>query len=225
MRFDKELAPGQGGILRLLGYGDTPPDETTARHLEEAGRAVAKAAAPRWVWRTFPLAPGDVSHGGLGGVPLPGGDIATHLAGCHAAILLAVTLGRGVDDAIRAGAAADVMDGVLRDHAASVLAEQYADEAERLLCEEAAARGEYLTGRFSPGYGDFPLDTQAPLLRLLDAPRAIGLSCGTGGLLLPGKSITAVLGVAGQPVQGRRAGCKSCAMAGRCRAASVAKDE
>lgn len=213
MHFAKRLAPCREDILRSLGYGSggAPLPPGFERALDE----ISTAAAPRWVWRRFPL--DDACHLGDTGLQLHGGDIAAHLAGCGAALLLAVTLGRGPDEAIRRAAATDVGHSVLLDSAASTLAEQYAELAEETLRSEAAQGGEYLTGRFSPGYGDFPLGAQETLLRLLDAPRAIGLTAVEGGLMLPCKSITAVLGVADHPVQGLRPGCAHCSMAASCR--------
>ena len=81
---------------------------------------------------------------------------------------------------------------------------------------EEREEGQFLTGRFSPGYGDYPIAVQNDLLRLLDAPRKIGLCATPTHLLTPRKSVTAVLGVAGHPVTGRRAGCANCALRERC---------
>lgn len=35
-----------------------------------------------------------------------------------------------------------------------------------------------MTFRFSPGYGDYPIEMQKEYLRILDAPRKIGLTTG-----------------------------------------------
>lgn len=217
LHFAIRLLPHMEGILQSLGYSGSgmPPPAGLGQAVEE----LAGTAAPRWVWRRFLL--DDACCLRDTGLQLQGEDIAIHLAGCSAVLLLAVTLGRGPDDAIRRAAAANVGYSVLLDNAASVLVEQYAVLAEETLCAEANVRGEYLTGRFSPGYGDFPLDTQAPLLRLLDAPKAIGLTPADGGLMLPCKSLTAVLGVATRPVQGLRPGCAHCSMAATCNRKSI----
>ena len=80
----------------------------------------------------------------------------------------------------------------------------------------AAAEGMYLTGRYSPGYGDWPIGVQPRIAALLDTPRRIGL-CVTGTcLMLPRKSITAALGLSRTPVTGRRAGCAHCALRDKC---------
>ena len=50
-------------------------------------------------------------------------------------------------------------------------------------------------GRFSPGYGDFPLEAQPSIVRTLRADIRLGLTVLPTHLLLPTKSITAVLGL------------------------------
>ena len=52
-----------------------------------------------------------------------------------------------------------------------------------------------LVRRYSPGYGDFPLEAQRELLGILDTPRAIGVSLTDTLLMAPSKSVSAVIGV------------------------------
>ncbi len=215
MVFNSALQPEEHAVFAALGYPrGQRPDDATNLLWQTASDRLQQVAAPRWAWRRFPLQRGGVLAGA--DIRLLGRDITAHLAGCSACILLGLTLGAQVDEAIRGAEAADMGLAVLLDTSASVLAEQYADEAERLLRAETEQNGEYLTGRFSPGYGNFPLALQQDMVRLLDAPRQIGLSMAPGGALVPRKSITAVLGVAGQPVSGRLAGCAGCALAEKC---------
>lgn len=215
VRFDEALPLDRAAVLAALGAGDAGADEQTLAALERAEAALTEAAEARWVARHFELEqdPLCLKHAQL---PLPGADIAAHLAGCGACLLLAVTLGAGVERLLSAAQAQDMAAAVVLDIAASVLAEQYADAAEALLRARWAAEEQYITGRFSPGYGDLPIGMQRPLLRLLDAQRAIGLTVNESGILLPRKSITALLGLAGHPVTGRLAGCHNCALKENC---------
>lgn len=61
---------------------------------------------------------------------LKGEDIFRHLEGCSEAVLLAVTVGPGVDGQIRRAGVGDIAAGVASDAIGSVLAEQAADAAE-----------------------------------------------------------------------------------------------
>ena len=140
---------------------------------------------------------------------LAGEDVAKHLEGCTAALLLAVTLGPGVDAQIRRAGVGDIAAGVASDALGSALAEQAAEAAEAELRQWAARQGKYLTGRYSPGYGDWPLAVQPLLAAALDTATE-------NNLMTPRKSITAILGVSDHPVRGHLAGCGHCVLRTRC---------
>ena len=66
------------------------------------------------------------------------------------------------------------------------------------------------TDRFSPGYGDLPLDLQPALCAALDAQRRLGLTVTDSLLLNPVKSVTAVIGLSPTPQPARIRGCGYC---------------
>ena len=68
----------------------------------------------------------------------------------------------------------------------------------------------YFPFRYSPGYGDLPLSLQGDLLWLLDAPRRVGLTVSPSHILLPRKSVTAILGISETPVSRSTRSCLSC---------------
>ena len=132
------------------------------------------------------------------------------------AVLLAVTLGPGVDAQIRRAGVGDIAAGVASDALGSALAEQTADAAEAELRQLAAAEGTYLTGRFSPGYGDWDIAVQPLVAAALDTARRAGLCVTDTNLMTPRKSVTAILGVSDHPVKGHLAGCGHCVLRTRC---------
>ena len=147
---------------------------------------------------------------------LKGEDIFRHLEGCSEALLLAVTVGPGVDGQIRRAGVGDIAAGVASDAIGSVLAEQAADAAEAELRQWAAEQDKYLTGRFSPGYGDWPIGVQPLVAAALDTARRAGLCVTENDLMTPRKSVTALLGLSDHPVKGRLAGCGHCVLNTRC---------
>lgn len=194
--------------LRYLGGAgkEVPPSVNVL--LDRAAAELWRTAAPRAVVRR-------VSADKLGPL-LAGRDIAAHLKGCDEGVLLAVTLGAGVDSALRRAMATDMAYGVVLDAAASTLVEQLANDLEneqRALMEQ---EGRYMTGRFSPGYGDWPITVQPAFVQWLDAGRQAGICSTASCVLTPGKSITALCGAADHPVKGKLAGCATCALRETC---------
>lgn len=199
----------RAAVLRYLGAAGWQPDAAAAALLDKAAAQVLAAATPRGVWRVLPL-------GALAGPDIETGtDLARHLAGCHSAVFMAVTLGAGVDALLRRLEATDIALAAAADAAASVRVEQAADALEAVIREGLPA-GQYMTGRYAPGYGDCPLELNAELCLALDTVRGMGLALTDTCLLTPRKSTTAILGLADTPVTGARAGCAHCLLQETC---------
>ena len=111
--------------------------------------------------------------------------LKNHLEGCNKAVIFAATVGIGIDRLIARYASISPTKSLLFG----------AIGAERIeaLCE--IFNKEYGGARFSPGYGDLPLEFQKEIFRALDCPRKIGLSLNESMLMSPSKSVTAIIGV------------------------------
>ena len=64
--------------------------------------------------------------------------------------------------------------------------------------------------RFSPGYGNVPLELQKTILEILDAPRKIGVSIHDSLLMSPSKSVTAFVPLV-EKGEAKLGGCAVCA--------------
>ena len=82
---------------------------------------------------------------------------------------------------------------VLQACAAAML-EEYLDDWQENLAQKLSVEEYGLRPRFSPGYGDF-FGHQGEILKILDAPKKIGLTMTEGNMLTPLKSVTAVIGL------------------------------
>ena len=111
-------------------------DTATMALLQRCAVPLLAAATPRAVWLRAEVKA--LAEAGI----LRGSDVMRHLEGCGQAILLAVTLGPGVDAQIRRAGVGDIAAGVASDALGSALAEQTADAAEAELRQLAAARGD-----------------------------------------------------------------------------------
>lgn len=184
----------------------TPEDRSLDIRMSEAEHTLLDLSDPRGVY----------VYADIGEIDLPGEAIKKHLKGCGRMVLMAVTLGPGADTAIRKEAARDMAMSVFLDSGASVLAEQECD----IMCEEIQKslprETPFMTGRYSPGYGDLPLETQDILAVKLDAAKKIGLTVTASHLMIPRKSVTAVMGIADHPVSGYLAVCSECALKDTC---------
>lgn len=189
----------------ILTYLHSPElDEQLSAVLDDCILHLCESAQPRTVYRVFP-----VTHTAegvtLGGLPLLGKDIALHLTGCKEAVLFAATLSASVDTLIRRVSVTDMTRALMLDAAAAAAVERVCNDLEAEIREKHPYP--YYTARFSAGYGDFPITQQGDLIRMLDAPRRIGLTVTQAQTLLPMKSVTAVIGLSHSPVKDARHFC------------------
>ena len=101
-------------------------------------------------------------------------------------------MGAPLDTLVRRLMLTDSALGAAVGACASVLVDEVIDELLREKAADLMQEGLTLSPRFSPGYGDAPLSCQGALLSWLGA-RRIGISLTAGGLMLPEKSVTALI--------------------------------
>lgn len=198
-------------VLRYMGANSSDPE--LVERAKNAIRTLNQAITPKYIYQKLNIS--FVTEGILitdTKVLLPGKDITFHFKYCHACYLLAGTLGAGADRIIRLTSLHSMLDGLALNSAATELTEKLMDAAETDIDEKESKNGNFITSRFSPGYGDLPISLQKNLLTLCDAPRKIGLSATENDILTPKKSVTALIGVSSQPTSGKMKGCAFCNM-------------
>lgn len=188
-------------VYRYLGYRGKTPDEAVMQHIDTTAKDLAAVCVPRATWRLVPIR-AENQEVLVEGVYLSSPSLCKHLQGCTRAYLMAATLGEGVDRLMTRFAATDATRMVLLQAVGAACLEAVLDDLAREWLTLPEMQGLSLRSRYSPGYGDFPLDCQKDLIRLLDAPRRIGLSLTQSHMLSPLKSVTAVAGI-GLPLQPR----------------------
>ena len=201
-------------VLHFLGWRGTPVDAPLLAQIRDLCDLAVREVRPRMAERRFPLAP-DGSLAGTSMTP-KGNDVRAILAPCREAVLLAATLGAESEQLLLRMQAKDAAQALLLDAVLSAAIEAVLDAREEALRGELAAQGRYLTDRFSPGYGDMPLAQTREICEVLGAQRAIGLTVSAGGVMIPRKSVTAILGISDVPVARRPAGCEGCAARETC---------
>lgn len=160
---------------------------TELEALTAEAAAVVEQKSYRVCWCKLPLevCGSSLCFGGF--LTVQSTALAKHLQGCAAAVLFCATLGPSVDRAIMAQ----------RLHPAQALVwDAVGTAAIEQLCDDfCATLPQPQRPRFSPGYGDLPLEMQKTLLSLLDAQRLLGVSLTDALLMTPTKSVTAIVGL------------------------------
>ena len=126
---------------------------------------------------------------------LHGSSIGRHLTGCCKVIVMAATVGEAIEKQVtKSFEEGRYSFSVLLDAAATAAVEQVADAMEKTIHNEVKRLGLAMKWRFSPGYGDWPIQQQTEILNLAGGSD-IGISLTESLMLMPRKSITAVIGL------------------------------
>ncbi|MDE6589700.1 MAG: methionine synthase [Oscillospiraceae bacterium] len=201
------MRPDISEALRYLGVPH--PTGELRREAERMADELSAAIQPRYFYRVLEIErlTDSVQLKGAG-IELTGATALGMLAGCGRAVLLGCTLGARFDARLLALQARDMAKAVLYDALGSAFVEEGCNQAE----DDIAARFPdlYLTDRFSPGYGDLPLDIQPALCAALDAERRLGVTVTPSLLMNPVKSVTAIIGLSDTPQPARIRGCAYC---------------
>lgn len=209
-----ELEKYQNDALRYLRVRGEAPVELRER-VERVVAELAESLPPKYLYRAFPIERTEAGVYLRGSAITLGGELAAKMLGsCDTAVLLVCTLGAAFERRLRALESRDMGEAAILDACASACVERGCDLAEAEVAERFAPR--YLTDRFSPGYGDLPLALQPAVLDVLDARRRLGVHAGESLLMIPSKSVTAILGVSDEPQPARVRGCAYCSMNKTC---------
>ena len=183
-------------IARYMRMGRTVPDGALAARVGGLRDEVIKLIRPARTWRRFRIDGGAIASGGL--CLDIAGTLARHIKGCHAAYLACGTVGAEFDAFHRRVSVTSGADALIVQAIGAALIEKLMDSVEDEIRAELA-ESETLVERYSPGYGTFPLAAQSTLLALLDAPIKVGVSLTDTLLMVPSKSVSAIIGVHSQP--------------------------
>ncbi len=126
----------------------------------------------------------------LGFTRVKSDSLAKNLKNCSEIIVFAATIGLGIDRLIKKYTAISPSK--------AVMLQAFGAERIEALCNtfcEEMKQYFSLKPRFSPGYGDLPIELQKEIFSVLDCPRKIGLTLNDSMLMSPTKSVTAIIGI------------------------------
>ncbi|HYV18526.1 MAG TPA: vitamin B12 dependent-methionine synthase activation domain-containing protein [Verrucomicrobiae bacterium] len=182
-------------VLLRLGYRTAAQvQEKTSRLLDEEIAACAPLVKARAVLAPFPIErAGPVLRLGER-LQSAARTLRERLDGCDTAWLFAATIGDGVERrSATFSEKGELTRSLLVDAYGSAAAIALGLALEEAVMRECAPLGLVATRRTAPGYGDFDLEAQRPLVELLDTA-SIGITLTEDCLMLPAKSVSGVIG-------------------------------
>ncbi len=137
-------------------------------------------------------------------------NLEKNLKDCQQILVFGATLGSGVDILLHRYGRLKMSRAVVLQAASAAMLETYCDWKNEALRQEYQEMGWYMRPRFSPGYGDFPLECQKEIGAALEMSKRIGVTLTDSLLMAPSKSVTAVMGLSRKPRICSVQGCEAC---------------
>lgn len=194
-------------ILRYAGAKAETPEVSVL--LEEALAEAEAVLTGKVCWQEFPVIRREDGLD-LGFARVRSDALEHNLRGCDRIILFAATVGLPLDRLIARYGALSPAKGLLLQAIGAERIEALCDVFCDRLRKDACSRGLRTSPRFSPGYGDFPLEIQQDIFRSLDCSRKIGLTLNGSLLMSPSKSVTAIIGLGPDAADDHTTGCSRC---------------
>ena len=185
------------------------PDEQVTALAASAAEEGCRVLRPALCWREVPLTV-TAHRVDLGFTAFDSQKLAAVLTGCDRAVIFAATMGLELDRLIARHGRLSPARGLMLQALGAERIEALCDS----FCDFLAAEYAPLTvrRRFSPGYGDLPLENQRAFFDALQCHKEIGLYLNESLLMSPTKSVTAIVGL-GRSADCSPAGCSVCAKA------------
>lgn len=160
-------------------------------------------------WQEIPVA-AESARVDLNFAQVESAALAERLSGCRKAVLFAATVGLELDRLIARYSRLEPVKALMFQAIGAERVEALCDAFCADVKRRAAEEGLCPRPRFSPGYGDVPLELQRDIFRVLDCPRKIGLTLNGSLLMTPSKSVTAVIGLGNNEIQPEKEKCSAC---------------
>lgn len=207
-------------VLRYLEYNGQDIEDNLKDIIYECINLTKSKVNPRSILRVYPIEK-RIELESIGNkkylVELKGTnliidskDIYYLLQGCSECIVIAATLGLNIERYIKKYSYTDLTKGIIIDSCATTAIEGFCDFIENTYRKYLTEDGKYLTSRYSPGYGDLSIEVNRQLINILGAQNKIGLTITESNIMIPRKSVVAIIGISGEDKLNNKKSCLRC---------------
>lgn len=207
----EEIKINTNEVLRYLGYNGQSLDKQIKENIKEAKELVKNSIHLRYITKRYKIE--RVEDGILlkgTNFILKGNNISRHLRLCDECILIAVTLGNDFERLVRLYERKSLTKSIIIDSCGTTAIEEACDLLELSIKDNIEREGKFITTRYSPGYGDLSIEIQGDFISLLNCQKKIGLTSSENNILIPRKSVTAIIGISKENIKKQAKKCAVC---------------
>lgn len=217
--FVDSISIDREGVLRYLEYKGQDIDNNLVEIIEECRNIAKDRINPRYTFRVYSIKQkykGIIELEGTNLI-LESNDLYEILKDCNECILMAATLGINIEKDIKKYSCTELTKGIIIDSCATTAIEEVCDRVQNEIENNILKNGQYLTFRYSPGYGDLSIEKNIEILNILNGQKEIGLTITNSGIMIPRKLVIAIIGITDKKVEQDKTSCSTCKNKSKCK--------
>lgn len=216
LNFDNLININEKEVLRYLEYKGQYISDDLKNTIDECIKITKEKINPRYILRVYPILieNNDACYNKIAikgsNLKLKSKNLYNILKDCEECIIISATLGIEIEKKIRKYSYCQLSKSIIMDACATTAIEEVCDVVQSNIEKELNQKGKYITMRYSPGYGDLPLELNKEILNLLNAQNKIGLTINDSGIMIPRKSVVAIMGITHKTINRVQPSCLNC---------------
>lgn len=197
-------------VIRYMGCKKTDIPDNILSLAKESAQKIESIAKGKACYINIPITLLDNNTIDFNVMKVQSKSLYKNLYGCNEVFIFAATVGIDVERAISYAQRFSPTEALALDACGSACIESFCDKLNRFLFDKVNKNGKFLRPRFSAGYGDFDINFQNNIASVLDIQRKIGVTVTDSLLLLPTKSVTAIIGICDEKCPKEKSKCEEC---------------
>ena len=188
------LIVNKSEIYRYLGYKtgmDLPKEIETS--VEEILDNVLKQSVLKVCYKYFETKVGEQIDFGF--MSVESKELASNLEGCTETVIFGATIGIYTDRQIQKEQILSPVRALIYQAVGAAVVEAVCDDFNEWIRQKEKEKGRDICPRFSPGYGDVSLSIQKSIFQELSLAKLAGITLTDSLLMIPEKSVTAIIGI------------------------------
>ena len=200
-------------VLRYLGHNGQEIDSDLNLRINECIKETKKEIDTKYIYEIYDIK-NDLDLNTIEfkntNLILKSKDVSELLKDCDKCVLMCATLGFNIEKNIRRYSYNDLTKGIIVDACATTSIEEICDLIQDNILQQRSKEGKSLTMRYSPGYGDLDISANKDILQVLDAHKRIGVTVTNTGIMIPRKSVVALIGITNKKIAKVKRTCENC---------------
>ena len=200
-------------VLRYLGHNGQEIDNDLNSKINQCIKETKKEIDTKYIYEIYDIK-NDLDLNTIEfkntNLILKSKDISELLRDCDKCVLMCATLGFNIEKNIRRYSYNNLTKGIIIDACATTSIEEVCDLVQDSILDKVAKEEKSLTMRYSPGYGDLDISANRDILNVLDAHRKIGVTVTNTGIMIPRKSVVALIGITNEKIGKVKRTCENC---------------